>query len=193
MCQCWRAFPRDQRQTHTHFHRTQAPAKTGLEWGSQPNALADHVETSRMVFYARWNASTPAEARMFREVEQHFRDQVVLRCCAILDDPKDRNALNALFDEAYVTMLISPQDKTNIYSALHLAYSKLFPDGVLIKSNNASIAAIRGHKRPRRRTTRARHNEICHRDLKEPARIFAPELEAVDACLLHSVLQCRAM
>ena len=163
--------------------------------GNQYNVFADLMDAPRIVYYARHDTANEATAKMLKDVEKHLRDQVVLRCCAILEDPKNRTRLSELFEDAYSRVYRMPRVATNIRSGLHLAVSKMFPNGISIVSNNLFQTIRRGGPRPRRRK-KAKENETQHQpDIHEPMLIHVPLLEAADthSCsLLYSVLSCIA-
>ena len=123
--------------------------------------------TPRIAYYARHDAKNPAEIGMLKDVEKHLRDQVVLRCFAILEDPTDADELDKELDNAYSWMPMTPMVARNIRGALLLVLAKIFPNGCMIPSRNSLRAIARGKRRPRRRVrpeqmqSRAEHLEAA--------------------------------
>ena len=141
------------------------------------------MDAPRIVYYARHGSANPVAAKMLKDVEKHLRDQVVLRCCAILEDPKNRSRLSQLFEDAYSRVHRMPMVAVNIRSGLHLAVSKMFPNGMNIISNNLFQTIRRGAPRPRKRNKGTENERQQQPDIQEPMLIHVPLLEAAD---IHS-------
>ena len=145
----------------------------------QYNAFTDHVEASRIFYNARPTAQNEAETKIFKQVEKHLRDQVVLRCCAMLEDPKNRDLLDELFDEAYSMLAMTQQVACNIRAVLYLTYSKWFPNGVAIVSNNLATATLKKYKRPGR-GSREKEQQTGNQHEKGPMQMRIPASKATD-------------
>ena len=97
----------------------------------------------------------------------------------MLEDPKDREELDRLFDRAYSMLAMTQQVERSIRSHLHLTYSKLFPNGVLIVSTNRAMNWVKKRCRPRR-ATKEKENQMRNQHDMEPMQIHIPPLEASD-------------